>query len=71
MQQQRHARFFVNLVKSFNFNNRSSASLIGKEIDDIILAAEWLQQKRIADYELAEYLNEFFENYGYGQKQLI
>ncbi len=64
----RHAQFFINLVKSFNLNNRSSASLIGEEIDDIILAADWLQRKRVADYELAEYLNDFFEDYGYWSK---
>ncbi|MBD0347369.1 MAG: hypothetical protein ICV63_21630, partial [Coleofasciculus sp. Co-bin14] len=64
----RHAQFFINLVKSFNLNNRSSASLIGEEIDDIVLAADWLQRKRVADYELAEYLNDFFEDYGYWSK---
>ncbi|NEO99684.1 MAG: tetratricopeptide repeat protein [Symploca sp. SIO2E9] len=65
---QRHAESLINLVKSFNFNNRSSASTIGEEIDDIILAAECLQQKGIADYDFGEYLNEFFEEYGYWSK---
>ncbi len=64
----RHAEFCINLVKSFNLNNRSSASNIGEEIDDIILAAEWLQKSKTADYDLAESLNDFFEDYGYWSK---
>ena len=64
----RHADFCINLAKSFNSNNRASASNIGEEIDDIILAAEWLQTSKTAVYELAESLNDFFEDYGYWSK---
>ena len=65
----RHAEFCINLVKSFNPNNSDiGVSIIGEEIDDIILAAEWLQKNGVADYNLAESLNDFFEDYGYWSK---
>ena len=65
----RHAEFCINLVKSFNPNNSDiGVSIIGEEIDDIILAAEWLQKNGIADSDLAESLNDFFEDYGYWSK---
>ncbi|AFY57070.1 ATP-dependent transcriptional regulator [Rivularia sp. PCC 7116] len=61
-----HAQFFVEF-KSIEIDS-STASLIAEELEDIMLAAKWLQQQQIADYEFAKYIQSFFERNGYWQQ---
>ena len=65
---ERHGQFFIELVKSSEVTNRAIAAEIAEDLDDIILAAQWLQQQEIADYAFADFLNLFFEEYGYWQQ---
>ena len=58
---ERHACFFVELVKTSDVSDRAAASVLAEELDDIILAAEWLQRQERADYEFVIRLEPFFE----------
>jgi tetratricopeptide (TPR) repeat protein len=62
---ERHARFFVEFVKSSDVNDRIPASALAEELDDIILAAEWLQRQERADHEFLIRLQPFFEQHGH------
>jgi len=64
---ERHADFFVELVKSSDVSDRAVASVLAEELNDIILAAEWLQRQGRADYEFVIQLEPFFERYGHWQ----
>jgi len=65
---ERHAQYFVELVKLTNVSDRAAASVIAEELDDIILAAEWLQYQERADYEFVIRLEPFFQRYGHWQQ---
>ena len=65
---ERHARFFVELVKSSNVSDRAIASVIAEELDDIILAAGWLQSREVSDQEFLIHLQPFLERYGRWQQ---
>jgi tetratricopeptide (TPR) repeat protein len=67
----RHADYFIQFVK--REINHEVAQEIATELDDIILAAQWLQQKTSKHqeedkYEFAVCLQPFFEQYGYWEK---
>jgi hypothetical protein len=61
---ERHAKFFVEFVKSSDLNDPSFSYLVAEELEDILLAAEWLQSQNKADYELAIKLEFFFQQTG-------
>ncbi|MEQ8383914.1 MAG: tetratricopeptide repeat protein [Coleofasciculus sp. A1-SPW-01] len=67
---ERHGQFFIELVKSSEVTNRAIAAEIAEDLDDIILAAQWLQRQETADYSFADFLNLFFEEYGYWQQAI-
>jgi tetratricopeptide (TPR) repeat protein len=67
---ERHTQFFIELVKSSEVTNRAIAAEIAEDLDDIILAAQWLQRQETADYVFADFLNLFFEEYGYWQQAI-
>ncbi|MEQ8974996.1 MAG: tetratricopeptide repeat protein [Coleofasciculus sp. C1-SOL-03] len=67
---ERHGQFFIELVKSSEVTNRAIAAEIAEDLDDIILAAQWLQRQETADYVFADFLNLFFEEYGYWQQAI-
>jgi tetratricopeptide (TPR) repeat protein len=67
----RHAEYFIQFVN--REINHEVAQEIATELDDIILAAQWLQQKTSKHqeedkYEFAVCLQPFFEQYGYWEK---
>ncbi|HIK05506.1 MAG TPA: tetratricopeptide repeat protein, partial [Trichormus sp. M33_DOE_039] len=66
----RHAQFFVEFVKSIDLNDDSLAQTLAEEVDDIILAAQWLQQQKSSDYKFAQRLHPFFERYGYWEQAI-
>jgi tetratricopeptide (TPR) repeat protein len=66
--QARHAQFFIDFVKSYQVNDPSTVSLLAQELKGIVLAGEWLQRQKIADYRFAICLLPFFQKYGYWQQ---
>lgn len=60
----RHAEFYVELIRS----TRAVGKAISDEMDDIVLAAEWLLNKGRADYEFLIRLEPFLQQYGYWQE---
>ena len=62
---ERHARFYVDLVKSSGPGDREAESVLAEELDDILLAADWLQRTEAADYEFVLRLEPFFQRYGH------
>jgi tetratricopeptide (TPR) repeat protein len=68
---ERHALFFVQLVKSSDASDLIAASALADELDDIVLAAEWLQRKERADYEFVIRLEPFFERYGHWRQAVL
>ena len=66
--QQRHSQYFWDLVTSSNFNDISDT--LADDLDDIILTAQWFKNQSQIDYQFAENLNEFFEEYGHYQKAI-
>jgi dephospho-CoA kinase len=67
---ERHAKFFIEFVKSSDLNNPSVSHFVAEELEDIILAAEWLQSQNKADYELAIKLETFFQRHGHWRQAL-
>jgi tetratricopeptide (TPR) repeat protein len=65
---QRHASYYVQLVKSSPDDERGPAALLASELDDILLAAGWLQQHGTADYEFVITLEPFLQNQGHWQQ---
>ena len=65
---ERHALFFVELVKTSDVSDRIAASVLAEEMDDIVLAAEWLRCQEIADQEFLIRLQLLFEKHGYWQR---
>ncbi|NIA09612.1 MAG: tetratricopeptide repeat protein, partial [Nitrospiraceae bacterium] len=65
---ERHANFFIALLKSSDMADRSAASTIAEEIEDIILAARWLLQQEQSDREFVIRLGKFFSRYGHWQQ---
>ena len=65
---QRHSEYFLDLVKSAN--SKEESQTLANDLDDIILTAQWLKDQNQVDYDFADNLNEFFEEYGYSQKAI-
>ncbi|HEV2882013.1 MAG TPA: tetratricopeptide repeat protein [Pyrinomonadaceae bacterium] len=62
---ERHARFFTELVKFSDVNDQQVVSVLSEELEDIILAAGWLQQQETTDYSFVISLQPFLQRYGY------
>ncbi len=62
---ERHARYFVGLVKSGEGGEWATAAVLAAELDDIILAAEWLQEHEEDDYEFIFDLEPFLHSHGH------
>jgi tetratricopeptide (TPR) repeat protein len=58
---QRHARYFINLIKSHQIDH----AIITEEMNDIILAARWLLEQGINDQEFVIRLQPFFQSHGF------
>jgi tetratricopeptide (TPR) repeat protein len=67
---ERHAKFFIEFVKSSDLNDPSASLFVAEELEDILLAAEWLQSQNKADHELAIKLESFFQRYGHWRRAL-
>ncbi|MCL1465307.1 ATP-binding protein, partial [Argonema galeatum] len=67
----RHAEFYIEWVKSGDVNDSVVASAIAEELEEIILAANWMQRQETADYEFAKCLQPFFEQYGYWKQAVV
>ncbi len=61
---ERHAKFFIEFVKSHDLNDPSISHFVAEELEDILLAAEWLHSQNKVDYELASKLESFFQETG-------
>jgi len=68
MAEDRHAEFFVGLVKAGSSEVRDSDAFIKKELDDILIAAEWLRREGKADYQFVIRLEPFFQRQGHWQE---
>jgi tetratricopeptide (TPR) repeat protein len=73
--QERHARFFVQWLKSSQL--KDEASKVADNLSDIILATEWLKNHEIKTTQVKVEIHEFvlnlqplFEEYGYWQKAI-
>jgi len=66
--QANHAYYFINLVKSYQARRASNERLMTQNLKDIVLAGEWLQNQKIADYQFVIGLLPFFQKYGYWQQ---
>jgi tetratricopeptide (TPR) repeat protein len=67
---ERHARYFIRLVKTCNVNVKSDTSALVAELDDITLASEWLRVHEEADYAFVIRLEPFLMDHGYWQRAL-
>ena len=67
---ERHAKFFIEFVKNNDLNEITVSQFVAEELEDILLAAEWLQSQNKADYELAIKLESFFQRYGHWRSAL-
>jgi len=63
---ERHARHLQQFVKSSDV----TASEVAADLDDIVLAAKWLQRQDEADIEFAIRLQAFFERHGHWSEAL-
>ncbi|QIR36872.1 tetratricopeptide repeat protein [Tolypothrix sp. PCC 7910] len=75
--QERHAKFFVEWLQSDELTDETTIAEVAANLDDVILAAEWLQtheadtaQSKKNTYEFALKLQPLFEQYGYWQKAI-
>ncbi|BCL33651.1 tetratricopeptide repeat protein [Nostoc sp. MS1] len=75
--QERHAKFFVEWLQSDELNDETTIAEVAANLDDVILAAEWLQaheadtaQRKKESYQFALKLQPLFEQYGYWQKAI-
>ncbi len=67
---ERHAKFFIEFVKNNDVTETAVSQFVAEELDDILLAAEWLQSQNKPDYELAIKLESFFQRYGHWRSAL-
>ena len=65
---ERHASFYVRLVKSHNAADRVTDAVLTEELDDILLASEWLLQHKDDDYEFVIRLEPFLQRNGYWEQ---
>jgi tetratricopeptide (TPR) repeat protein len=75
--QERHAKFFVEWLQSDNLEDATVVAEVAANLDDVILAAQWLQtheadtaQSKKKTYKFALKLQPLFEQYGYWQKAI-
>ncbi|MFM7276114.1 MAG: NB-ARC domain-containing protein, partial [Microcystis aeruginosa] len=75
--QERHAQFFVDWLQSDNVEDITVVAEVAANLDDVILAAEWVQnqkvdtpQRKIKNYKFALRLQPLLEKYGYWQKAI-
>jgi tetratricopeptide (TPR) repeat protein/MinD-like ATPase involved in chromosome partitioning or flagellar assembly len=66
--EERHARYYIRLVKTGNPEDGATTQLIAPELDNILLAAEWLRRHEEVDYEFVVRLEPFLEQQGYWQQ---
>jgi tetratricopeptide (TPR) repeat protein/class 3 adenylate cyclase len=64
---ERHARYFIQLVKTNKASRHRITLLAVEDASDCVLAAAWLQQQQIIDYEFVTGLEDFLEEHGYFQ----
>ena len=46
---ERHANFFIEFIKSNDLNDPSVSNFVGEEFEEILLAAQWLQSRKLED----------------------
>ncbi|MEH2248706.1 tetratricopeptide repeat protein, partial [Nostoc sp.] len=75
--QERHAKFFVKWLQSDELRDKTTIAEVAANLDDVILAAQWLQtreadteQSKMETYQFALKLQPLFEQYGYWQKAI-
>ncbi len=75
--QERHAQFFVDLLESKDVEDRGFVGEVAADLEDVILAAQWLHDRQIQtgeskekSYQFALKLQPLFEQYGYWQKAI-
>jgi len=61
---ERHARFYINYLKN-DIKDVSNAPSIPENIDDIFLAAKWLSNQKVTDYEFRYHLFAIFNQFGH------
>ncbi|MGK7879612.1 MAG: tetratricopeptide repeat protein, partial [Crocosphaera sp.] len=73
----RHAEFFLEWLQSENFDDETVVTKVAKNLDDVIIATEWLQnneaetkQRNMEDYQFVLQLQDVFEEYGYWDKAI-
>ena len=67
---ERHAKFFIEFIKNKDLSDPPVSHFVAEELEDILLAAEWLQSQNKADYELAIKLGLFFQQHGHWRRAL-
>jgi tetratricopeptide (TPR) repeat protein len=74
---ERHSQFFVEWLKSDNLESPKVVAEVAANLDDVILAVEWLQiykadteQSKMETYQFALKLQPLLEQYGYWQKAI-
>jgi nucleoside phosphorylase len=65
---ERHAKFYIEFVKNNDVNEPIISHFVSGELEDILLAAEWLQRQNKADYQLAIKLGSFFTLHGHWRR---
>ncbi|MBE7383392.1 MAG: tetratricopeptide repeat protein [Leptolyngbya sp. SIO1E4] len=65
---ERHSEFFINLAKASDIENVSIAQEIAEDLDDLILAVDWLSTQEKPEYIFALNLLPIFQRFGYWEK---
>ncbi|MBE9098746.1 tetratricopeptide repeat protein [Vacuolonema iberomarrocanum] len=75
--QERHAKFLVAWLQSEEWTDENAIAEVAADLDDVILATEWLQtyeaetvQGKMDSYQFVLNLQPLFEQYGYWQKAI-
>lgn len=66
----RHASHFLEVVRSNDLNDGDVLTTLDQDIEDIILAAEWLVNQETDNYDFILLLGDFFEQFKYYQQAI-
>ena len=67
---ERHARHFIDHVRSREVTDPEVASILAEDLDDVLLAAKWLQDQKGTDYEFVIRLLPFLESRGFWREAI-
>jgi hypothetical protein len=65
---ERHAHFFIDLIKESDFDDALFGEKISEDFDDVILGIDWLSTQENPKYDFSLKLLPIFQRFGYWEK---